>query len=154
MTFSESGGCSGHSIPRRGYSADIVTYRRRVEFAETDAARMVHFSVFFRYMEEAEHAMWRLAGLNIYQPASGHTWPRIAAQFDFKAPLQFQDEFEIRTEIAAVTRSTIKWAHTFMRGNTLIGSGSVTTVYVRQDADGAMKSAELPPEIVSKLRSV
>lgn len=114
---------------------------------------MVHFSVFFRYMEEAEHAAWCRSGLTIYQPESHHTWPRISAQFDFKSPLKFQDEFEIRTEIATVTRSTIKWAHTLMRGDTLIGSGSVTAVYVSQQPDGAMKSAEIAAEIISKLRS-
>jgi acyl-CoA thioester hydrolase len=124
-----------------------------VEFSETDAARMVHFSVFFRYMEEAEHAVWRRSGLVIHQPESGHTWPRISAQFDFKSPLKFQDEFEIRTEIAAVTRSTIRWAHTFMRDGTLIGSGSVTAVYVREQPDGSMKSAEIAPEVIAKLRA-
>ena len=39
--------------------------RRRVQFYETDSAGMVHFTCFFRYMEEAEHAMWREAGLSI-----------------------------------------------------------------------------------------
>jgi len=114
---------------------------------------MVHFSVFFRYMEEAEHAVWRGSGLVIHQPESDHTWPRISAQFDFKSPLKFQDEFEVRTEIAAVTRSTIKWAHTLMRGDTLIGSGSITVVYVRRQADGSMKSAAIAPEVIAKLRA-
>ncbi|HCE02754.1 MAG TPA: acyl-CoA thioesterase, partial [Acidobacteria bacterium] len=41
---------------------------RRVQFYETDSAGIVHFSVFFRYMEEAEHAMWRAAGLSIAVP--------------------------------------------------------------------------------------
>ena len=36
--------------------------RRRVQFYETDAAGIVHFSWFYRYMEEAEHALWREAG--------------------------------------------------------------------------------------------
>ena len=34
-------------------------YHRRVQFAETDMAGVVHFSYFLRYMEEAEHALWR-----------------------------------------------------------------------------------------------
>ena len=38
------------------------TYRRRVQFYETDLAGIVHFSWYPRYMEEAEHAMWRDAG--------------------------------------------------------------------------------------------
>ena len=56
-------------------------YRRRVEFAETDAAGMVHFSVFFRYMEEAEHAAWRAAGLDIFEGHEEQSWPRISARF-------------------------------------------------------------------------
>ena len=39
--------------------------KRRVQFYETDMAGIVHFSWFFRYLEEAEHAMWRAAGLSI-----------------------------------------------------------------------------------------
>ena len=131
----------------------VATYQRRVEFAETDAAGMVHFSIFFRYMEEAEHAVWRRAGLDIYADHEERSWPRIAAAFDFKAPLRFQDEFEVRTEIAAVSRSTIRWAHTIVRGDTVVGAGTVTAVYVARTRDGAMKSTEIPDAIISRLRS-
>ena len=131
----------------------MATYRRRVEFAETDAAGMAHFSVFFRYMEEAEHAAWRSAGLDIFEKHEEQSWPRISARFDFKAPLRFQDEFEVRTGMGAVTRSTIQWAHVLMRGDTVIGNGTVTAVYVTRSPDGAMKSAPIPAEIISRLRS-
>ncbi len=40
-------------------------YARRVQFAETDLAGIMHSSNFFRYMEEAEHALWRAAGPSI-----------------------------------------------------------------------------------------
>jgi acyl-CoA thioester hydrolase len=131
----------------------VASYRRRVEFAETDAAGMVHFSVFFRYMEEAEHAVWRLAGLDIFENHETVSWPRISARFDFKAPLRFQDEFEVRTEMGAVTRSTIQWAHVLVRGDTIIGNGTVTAVCVAKNPDGTMKSAPIPDEIISRLRS-
>ncbi len=130
-----------------------MTYKRRVEFAETDAAGMVHFSIFFRYMEEAEHAIWRHAGMDIFASRETNSWPRISAKFDFKAPLRFQDEFEVRTEMGAVTRSTIQWAHVLMRGNDVIGNGTVTAVYVQKNADGSMKSVAVPEEILGKLRS-
>ena len=48
-----------------GWSWPGFRYSRRVQFAETDLAGIVHFSMFFRYMEEAEHALWRAAGLTI-----------------------------------------------------------------------------------------
>ncbi|HWI20541.1 MAG TPA: thioesterase family protein [Vicinamibacterales bacterium] len=128
-------------------------YRRRVEFAETDAAGMAHFSIFFRYMEEAEHAIWRNAGMDIFASHETHSWPRISARFDFKTPLRFQDEFEVRTEMGAVTRSTIQWAHVLMRGDDVIGNGTVTAVYVSKNPDGSIKSAAIPDEILAKLRS-
>jgi YbgC/YbaW family acyl-CoA thioester hydrolase len=127
-------------------------YRRRVQFAETDAAGIVHFSVFFRYMEEAEHAVWRNSGLDILNAGPNLSWPRISAQCDFKAPLKFQDEFEVRTEIAAVTRSTIQWAHTLVRGDTVVATGTVTVICVTL-ADEVMKSTALPDGIISRLRS-
>src|SRR5689334_6065032 len=40
-------------------------YTRRVQFSETDMAGIVHFSAYFRFMEEAEHALWRAAGVSI-----------------------------------------------------------------------------------------
>ena len=38
---------------------------RRVEFAETDMAGIVHFANFFRMMEAAEHAFFRSVGFSI-----------------------------------------------------------------------------------------
>ena len=129
-------------------------YKRRVEFAETDAAGMVHFSVFFRYMEEAEHAVWRAAGLNIWATGENLSWPRISAKFDFKSPLKFQDEFEVHTEMGTVTRRTIQWNHTLKRGDVVLGSGSITVVCVKKNPDGTIKATEMPPGIISQLQSV
>ena len=61
-------------------------YRRLVQFAETDLAGVVHFSCFFRYMEEAEHALWRAAGLTIAPRDSDLGFPRVSASIDFLAP--------------------------------------------------------------------
>jgi acyl-CoA thioesterase FadM len=40
-------------------------------------------------MEEAEHALWRAAGLSIATVDEEIGWPRIAAAFDYHAPLRF-----------------------------------------------------------------
>jgi acyl-CoA thioester hydrolase len=114
---------------------------------------MVHFSMFFRYMEESEHALWRAAGLNIWESGENLTWPRISASFDFKSPLKFQDEFEVHTEMGAVTRSTVRWNHVIRRGEVVIGTGHVTAIFVKKNADGSMKSTELPSELVATLRA-
>ena len=54
-------------------------YSRRVQFSETDLAGIAHFSAFFRFMEEAEHALWRAAGLSNFSssgPSGGSRAPR------------------------------------------------------------------------------
>lgn len=128
-------------------------YHRRVEFAETDMAGIVHFAVFFRYMEEAEHALWRAAGLSIAKAHENVGWPRVSAKFDFNAPLHFEDEFDIYVTMGKVTRSTITWECRVMRGETLIGEGSSTTVHVGKRPGETLKSAPIPEAILEKLRA-
>ncbi|MDO8680396.1 MAG: thioesterase family protein [Acidobacteriota bacterium] len=125
---------------------------------------MVHFSNFFRYMEEAEHALWRAAGMTI-SPASGlygvagsaadpPGWPRIAATCDFKTPLHFEDDFEVLVRIEAVSARTIKYAHEIVRGSEAICTGTVTAVCVRRDVNGAVKAVAVPPDVLQRLRAV
>jgi YbgC/YbaW family acyl-CoA thioester hydrolase len=127
-------------------------YKRRVEFAETDMAGQVHFSVFFRYMEEAEHAIWRKAGMRIAADDREYQWPRISAQCDFKSRLRVDDEFEVRTEMAKVTNRTIQWAHTMVRGETVVAAGTVTAVCVKLQADGTFTAVPIPEGIIARLQ--
>ena len=41
------------------------TTTRRVEFCDTDMAGIVHFSTFYKWMEQAEHDYFRSLGLSI-----------------------------------------------------------------------------------------
>jgi hypothetical protein len=49
------------------------SYARRVQFAETDMAGVMHFANYFRLMEEAEHGFWRSLGLNVVMRGEGGT---------------------------------------------------------------------------------
>jgi acyl-CoA thioester hydrolase len=128
-------------------------YRRRVHFAETDLAGIAHFSTFFRYMEEAEHALWRAAGLTIARAGEETGWPRVAAAFEFKAPLRFEEEFDVTVAIAHVSRRSIQYAFTVTRGATLVGRGTMTSVAVRYGPGEAMSAIDLPADVVARLRA-
>ena len=125
-------------------------YARRVQFGETDMAGIVHFSRYFRFMEEAEHALWRAAGLSIAEPT--HGWPRVAAAFDYKRPLRFQDEFVVLVRIIAVSRRTIRYGFELRRDDTFVGHGSITVASVTVSAAGEMTSVDVPIGIVERLR--
>jgi len=125
-------------------------YRRRVQFAETDMAGVVHFSSIARYMEEAEHALWRAAGLNIVTAGEHLIFPRVAMTIDFAAPLVFEDEVEVHVRVEAMTRRTIRYAHTLTRGETTIATGTMTAACVSTEPP-PLHAVEIPPEVRQKL---
>lgn len=68
-------------------TAQFIT-TRRVEFADTDMAGIIHFANYYRYMEEAEHAFFRSLGLRIMQSQPDGSvigWPR-----QFRPPVRLR----------------------------------------------------------------
>jgi acyl-CoA thioester hydrolase len=125
--------------------------RRRVLFYEADPAGIVHFSWFFRYMEEAEHALWREAGLSIAPRHSGFVFPRINAAFEYHSPLRFEEEFDVHIRVAAMTDKTMRYVCEVTRGETKIATGSLTIVCATKQGD-EMKAVSFPREIAAKFQ--
>ena len=128
------------------------TLTRRVLFHETDMAGVVHFSRFFRYMEEAEHALWREAGLSIARRGSEIGWPRVAASFEFRQPLYFEDEFQAHVRITAITNRTIRYACVLTKAGETVATGSMTIACVVQRSDEPMRSVAIPTEVTERLQ--
>ncbi len=125
--------------------------RRRVQFHETDVAGIVHFSWFYRYMEEAEHALWREAGLSIAAPDAEVGFPRIAASFEFHRPLHFEEEFDVRLRIVEIASKTIRYEAQITRGQTSVATGSLTVVCVSRRHGEPMQAVPIPRDIVDRL---
>ncbi len=125
---------------------------RRVQFSETDVAGLVHFSNFFRYFEDAEHALWREAGLSIHPEQSPVGWPRVAATCQFHRPLKFEQEFEVVVRISELTRRTITYTGEITRDGEKVASGTWKIACVTRLPDGSMKSAEIPPNVAERLK--
>ena len=126
-------------------------HQRRVQFHETDLAGIVHFSWYFKYMEEAEHALWRSVGMSIAPPNPEFGFPRVNATCDFKAPLKFEDEVEVHVVVEKIGRRSIRYAFTLRRGTEVMATGTMTSACVRRDKDGRVESVELPESVREKL---
>ena len=124
---------------------------RQVQFSETDAAGLVHFSNFFRYFEDAEHDLWRSAGLTIHAENSPIGWPRIAASCEFHRPLKFEQPFEVVVRIAEMTHRTIEYAGEIVSNAQRIATAQWKIACVTRFADGTMKSAKIPPDVAGRL---
>jgi acyl-CoA thioester hydrolase len=127
---------------------------RRVQFHETDAAGLVHFSVFFRYMEEAEHALWRAAGLSIAPAGSEIGWPRLETSFEFRQALRFEDEFEIAIRVVEVASRTIRYQCRLTKDGAPVATGRLTIVCVRKAAGEPLRATAIPAEIAGRFRAV
>jgi YbgC/YbaW family acyl-CoA thioester hydrolase len=88
---------------------------RRVEFADTDMAGVIHFTSFFRYMEETEHAFWRSLGLTVVMRRDGEvvSWPRVAAACDFLRPVFFEDELDVHLWVAHKGHKSLRFCAAF-----------------------------------------
>ena len=130
---------------------------RRVEFADTDMAGIMHYANFFRFMETAEHGFFRSLGFSIVtertDPPVG--WPRVHAECDYFKPLKFEDEVEIHLLVTNKTSKSLSYVFRFLKldpaGPVEVARGSLTVVCVTRQADGRMKAVTIPEAIATKI---
>jgi acyl-CoA thioester hydrolase len=129
--------------------------RRLVEFCETDAAGIAHFSAFFQYMEQAEHALLRHLGLSVKsQDAEGAiSWPRVNAHCDYLAAVRFEDELDIAVSVKRLGTKSVCYAFEFTHGPTLVAKGEITAVCCRMFADQPPQPIAIPDRFAQPLRT-
>lgn len=108
----------------------VFQWQRRVEFRDTDAAGIVHFSVFFTYMEEAEHAFWRHLGRSVVEHLDDCTisWPRVAARCDYRQSIRFEQVVTIDLSVQRLGEKSVTWGFHFHCDGQTIAEGSTTVV--------------------------
>jgi 4-hydroxybenzoyl-CoA thioesterase/acyl-CoA thioester hydrolase len=126
---------------------------RRVEFRDTDAAGMVHFSVFFVYMEEAEHQLLRHLGLSVALSDEQGTlsFPRVGARCDYQRAARFEEVLDIEVVVVRLGQKSVTFEFSFSHQGQPIASGEITTVCCRFQPDGVPKSIAIPDWISEKL---
>ena len=129
-------------------------YRRRVQYRETDASGLAHFTAFFAYAEEAEHAMWREAGLSVEPREAGIGWPRVSASFDFRRALRFEDEIEVRLRVIGKTAKTLTYQAVIVLDGTVAAVGQHTSICVRKLPGQPIKAVDIPADIASQFEII
>jgi len=101
-----------------------------VQFSETDMAGVVHFSNYFRWMEEVEHAFFRSRGLSVHaSEKDGHiSWPRVTTSCDYLAPVRFEDTVTIKLRLGRIGAKSLSYEVDFHAGPKLIAKAKLTSV--------------------------
>ncbi len=145
-------------------------YRRRVEFSETDAAGIMHFANFFRFMEAAEHAFYRELGFSVHpfsdddRPGEAAEekvgWPRVHASADYRKPLKFEEVVEIELLVEEIRNKTVHYYFRFWKHpddsdkRCVAATGRFTAVCVSFDAETRrMKGVAIPDDVRDKIEA-
>lgn len=125
--------------------------RKRVEFAETDMAGIVHFSNYFRYMEVVEHSFFRSLGLSVYMPFDEAilSWPRVSCSFEYKRPMRFEDEVDLVLNITKVGAKSLTYTVDILLEEDVIAQGTSKMVCCLLE-EGKMKSIAIPSLLLEK----
>jgi acyl-CoA thioester hydrolase len=105
-----------------------IRIRRRIEWMDTDAAGIYHWSTVIRLAEAAEAQLHTALGI---AAATFGATPRVSAGFDFRRPLRFNDEVIVDLAVEAVGRSSVRYRLILSDGeDRTVAEGQVTTCFI------------------------
>lgn len=128
--------------------------RRRVEFRDTDAAGIVHFSAFFFWMESAEHELLRAADVCVVDHESGPveaSWPRVAASCDYTRAVRFGDEVDIAVSVDEIGRTSVTYGFRFSHDGVEVAKGRIVAVRCLMQPGRRPTPVAIPEEITGRL---
>src|SRR3954451_11998062 len=104
-----------------------VVLNRRIEWMDTDAAGIYHWTTVFRLAEAAEAAMHTALGIADF--TFGAT-PRVSVAATFSRPLRFNDPVEVELAVVALGRTSVEYALRIGAGAGTAAEGSVKSVLI------------------------
>jgi 4-hydroxybenzoyl-CoA thioesterase/acyl-CoA thioester hydrolase len=132
---------------------EIFRTTRRVEFRDTDAAGISHFSVFLVAMEQVEHEFLRSLGLSVLaSDAVGPiSWPRVAVHCDFSGAARFEDVLDAELTVDRLGQKSITYRVRFSHQGRPVAEGTLTAVCCRLEGAN-WQSTPIPEGFRQKLR--
>jgi len=127
---------------------------RRIEFADTDMAGIVHFARFFVFMETAEHELLRQVGMFIHEPYEGRElgWPRVSAKCEYVSPARFRDVLDITVRVARKGSRSMTYGVEFKIGDRLVAHGKISSVCCDMRHEGkGLKAVPIPESLANRL---
>ena len=148
------------ALDYRSSMASQFTHTHTVAFHETDMAGLVHFSNFFRWMENAEHAfIASIGGSAVKQDdAVFWGWPRGKASCDYRAPVKFGDVVECQLFVKEIKIRSVVYFFRFFKDDPngeriQVAKGQMTCVYARFEVkDQKMEALELDADFVNRIQ--
>ncbi len=128
-------------------------YRRRVEFADTDLAGIMHFARFFVFMETAEHEFLRSFGTSVSTTFEDNKigWPRLTASAEYIRPLKFEDVVDIYLFVDRKGQKSLSYKFVFEHDGELVARGEMASACCICNPGEAIRAITIPPELAEQI---
>jgi 4-hydroxybenzoyl-CoA thioesterase len=130
------------------------TRRLQIEWGHCDPAGIVFNPRFFEFFDWNTALLFeRAMGVtkaDVLKKFGGSGIPLVDTRAKFILPCRFGDMVDIRTGIKKLGRSSFEVEHRLYNGDRLAVEGEEIRVWTARDAEGRMRPAPLPEEIVAK----
>lgn len=103
-----------------------ISIRRRVDWMDTDAAGIYHWTTALRMAEAAEAALHTALGIS--DRTFGRT-PRLRVGCDFRTPARFNELLDIELEVTEIGRTSLTQRFRLLRRDVVIAEGLVTICF-------------------------
>ena len=139
-------------LPRVGaMQGEMHRFPVRVYYEDTDAAGIVYYANYLKFIERARTEMMRLYGVEHEQArqSGGAGFIVRRCEIDYRAPARLDDELVVETRVTELGGATILLSQDVLRDATLLVRASVLIACV-----GALgRPMRLPAELRSSLTS-
>ena len=122
-----------------------VILRRRVEWIDTDAAGIYHWTTAFRLAEAAEAALH--TSLGIADVTFGAT-PRVHVEADFERPLIFNEPVDVELAVRELGRTSVEYGLAITGSAGPAVAGSVKACFIDRET---RRAVPWPDEVRERL---
>jgi acyl-CoA thioester hydrolase len=124
----------------------------RVRYEETDTMGVVYYAKFFVWMEVGRVSLMRDIGFG-YREWLRHDleFPVVQAHADYKASAKFDDEVLVKTKIASIGNSSIRFENEIFKlpDMTILATGHTVHVLTNKKGEKVPFSPELKERLTS-----
>jgi acyl-CoA thioester hydrolase len=124
----------------------------RVYYEDTDAAGVVYYANYLKYMERARTEWLRSIGFEQTDVAREHGVIFVvrSAAIDYLRPGRFDDELQVTVELTKVGAGQIDLVQRVSRGDALLATANVKLVCVGR---ATMRPTRIPQPLATRIRT-
>ncbi|MDI7741515.1 thioesterase family protein [Lysinibacillus fusiformis] len=126
-------------------------YDFKVRWGDTDAAGIVYYPNFYKWMDEATHEYLAAIGFpsSILFKEQQIGCPILEANCQFKQSLLFEDNVRIQSSVQEIKNKVFKISHLFFKGEFCIASGYEVRAWT--SFKDTPKAQPIPDEVKEKM---